>query len=274
MILINNTYKPIPYKLEKILYDSSINEKYPFSKITDDQKSYLKKKYINNPKYKNYNISIAMIENIKKAYIREHVIKYHHKIINKLDKIRKLYKEDNIIELSNKYQYPPLTLLRLILDKDNKTFTKYINKEYDDKIKERDIKNIELGLKYDNFSVVDEKKQLEDATNFEKDIEKILIKNNIKYITQEELVQEQIKKYGKAINTPDFLLKTEIDNINWIDAKNFYGANTKFNKNKIQKQTEKYIKEYGNGLIIFNLGYSKELSEEFKNIKFISFNQL
>ena len=39
-----------------------------------------------------------------------------------------------------------------------------------------------------------------------------------------------MKKYNKAINTPDFLILSNLEingiKINWIDAKNFYGAYT------------------------------------------------
>jgi len=37
-----------------------------------------------------------------------------------------------------------------------------------------------------------------------------LDKNNIKYKTQEELVAEQIKNHGVPINTPDFLIKSDL----------------------------------------------------------------
>ena len=47
--------------------------------------------------------------------------------------------------------------------------------------------------------------------------------------------------------------------INWIDAKNFYGSNIKFDKKKIKKQVQKYINKFGTGCIIFALGYNDHL---------------
>ena len=111
---------------------------------------------------------------------------------------------------------------------------------------------------------------------FEKDIEKLLIKNNIKYKTQDTLSDEQIKKYGKSICTPDFLILSQLVingiDIKWIDAKNFYGSNNKFVINSIKKQTEKYIKSYGSGAVIFKLGCNEKLL--FDNILCFDYNLL
>ena len=112
--------------------------------------------------------------------------------------------------------------------------------------------------------------------NFELEIRKFLIKNKIKFKTQNELTKEQIKKYGKAVNTPDFLILSDFyindKKINWIDAKNFYGANTFLIKKNIQKQVPKYIDEYGFGSIMFSLNFSEKL--HFDNVLLTSFHLL
>ena len=90
------------------------------------------------------------------------------------------------------------------------------------------------------------------------------------------LTIEQIEKYGKPINTPDFLILSDfyINNkkINWIDAKNFYGANTFLIRKKIKKQVRKYINEYGYGSIFFSLNFSSKLN--FDNVLLINFNSI
>ena len=67
-----------------------------------------------------------------------------------------------------------------------------------------------------------------------KKFENFLIKSKIKYKTQDDLAREQKEKYGHAISTPDFYIIDDlyINNvkIKWIDAKNFFGSYTKFNK--------------------------------------------
>ncbi len=53
-----------------------------------------------------------------------------------------------------------------------------------------------------------------------------------------------------------------IDNIkiNWIDAKNYYGADISFIKKSINKQVLKYNQKYGFGCIIFKLGFNDKLN--------------
>lgn len=270
---IKNNYVPIPYYIEKLIYKHSINKLLPFAPLNSKQKSYFNKEYIKNAEYKKYHIRKNIILNIKKSHIRDEVIQNHYKIINNLNKIKQKYKNTDIIELSTKYNFPPVSLFKLILNIDQKKFIRILNGEYSD-LKDRDKENFKLAVENDMYSVLDEEKQLEEATEFEKQIETILKENKVEFKTQDEMVEEQIKKYGKPINTPDFLLMKPFDNIYWIDAKNFYGANTKFNYKKIKKQTEKYINEYGNGCIIFKYGYCKEFADKFKDIRFLSFDQI
>ena len=87
------------------------------------------------------------------------------------------------------------------------------------------------------------------------------------------LTEEQIKLYGKPINTPDFLILSDLfindKKINWIDAKNFYGANTFLINKKIKKQVSKYINQYGFGCIMFSLNFSEKL--KFNDVLLINF---
>ena len=60
--------------------------------------------------------------------------------------------------------------------------------------------------------------------------------------------------------------------INWIDAKNFYGSNIRFTKQKTIKQISKYINEYGTGTIIYKLGFSDKL--EFEKTVLMGFDEI
>jgi hypothetical protein len=90
------------------------------------------------------------------------------------------------------------------------------------------------------------------------------------------LAKEQMKNNNYPTNTPDFFILDDLNingvKINWIDAKNFYGSNCKFIKNKIKKQTDKYLKEWGSGSIIFKLGFNSKLN--FPGILLINYNSL
>ena len=137
-----------------------------------------------------------------------------------------------------------------------------------------------MANNHDIFTNTDKDDQLIEATKFEKKIEDYLIKNNIKYKTQEMLSEEQIKKFGQPISTPDFYIIDDLyindKKIKWIDAKNFYGAYTKHNIKNITKQATKYLKGYGNGGFIFNLGYSECYDKIIidKNIFFLNYQDL
>ena len=140
-----------------------------------------------------------------------------------------------------------------------------------------DLKQFTIAKENDDFALVNQDETLKRANEFEKDIEEVLIKKNIKYKTQEDLTQEQIKSHGHAFSTPDFLIESELKindrEIKWIDAKNFYGSNVKFVKSKIEEQTKKYLKNYGDGCITFKLGYNETYSEN-PNILFLSWDSL
>jgi hypothetical protein len=133
-----------------------------------------------------------------------------------------------------------------------------------------------LAIENDVYALIDQSQIQKDSEKFELDIKKILDQNNIKYKTQEELVVEQIKNHGMPINTPDFLIKSDLyingRKINWIDAKNFYGSNVPFVSDKIKKQTEKYVKTWGPGSIIFSLGFNEKL--HYNNIILIDYREL
>ena len=60
--------------------------------------------------------------------------------------------------------------------------------------------------------------------------------------------------------------------INWIDGKNFYGSTVPFIKDKIKKQTKKYLNTWGPGSIIFSLGSNENL--KFTNILFLDYQNL
>jgi hypothetical protein len=255
--MIKTSYNPIDEKMEKYILHKSINKYFPYIKLTKKQKIFFNEYIKKNNKY---TITHDMIENIKGTYIKQEIIFNHQNILKKLDEIIKLYKLDyDIYILSMIYDYPPLILYKLINIKDEE--------------------NNNIAKLIDDYSIVDEKKQLENANNFELEINKLLTKHNILFQTQEELQKEQIKQYGYPISTPDFLIKSELKYndkiIKWIDAKNFYGTNTKFLKKKIKKQIEKYIKNYGYGCIIFKHGYTKELQDYFnQNVLMLHINYI
>jgi hypothetical protein len=286
MLSIKKIYVPINKKLEKHIFYKTTYSFLPFIKINENQ--YKKIFSIIKSKKSSY-ITKDVIDSIKNICVKNQIIYKSITIKQNINEIINLYKSNNdIYILSQLYLYPAITLLKVIFNKIYPELSKKNIKElfeleqnqtyFKHKLTQYDLYNVSLAREIDEYSIVNEKIQLEEATKFEHIIGTILNKLNIKHRTQEELVNEQQKLYGHPISTPDFLLESTLmfDNmeIKWIDAKNFYGANIKFVYEKIKDQTKKYINNYGNGLIIFSHGYSDSLQNKFdENIKFAHINE-
>ena len=227
---------------------------------------------INVKKEFNCNISCPIINSIKSAYVKSKIIKNNFRLDENSKQIKKFYIDNEklfnnknnyqnpILFFSEKYTLSPLNIMRFIV---KKKYSKKLGKIDKKQLSKFDQKMLDYSIEYDEYALIDGNKIMKDAIQFEKDIEKILIKLGVKFKTQDQLAEEQIKEFGKAINTPDFLILSDfyINNvkINWIDAKKFYGSCIKFVEEKIKLQTRKYISEFGSGSIIFNLGFNKNL---------------
>lgn len=113
------------------------------------------------------------------------------------------------------------------------------------------------------------------ALEYEKIVAKKLHKLGIEFRTQDELTADQVKKYGRAVITPDFLLDSPTNfivtneshstsaKINWIDAKNYIYLGLPFSRSRLRKQAEKYVAEFGPGAFLFHYGF---LREEFPHV--------
>ena len=112
-----------------------------------------------------------------------------------------------------------------------------------------------------------------DAEVFERGLIKWLRENypEIHFKSQEELVAEQIRQYGRAVATPDVLFdepiiftirdgKNEYQTpVRWLDAKNFTLIKAPFIIKHIEKQVDRYNKYYGPGALVFHYGFTQHL---------------
>jgi len=251
----------IPDNVEKYII-KKINKKAPesFGPITDSEINYVRTRI--KTKF-DYDINPHIIGSVKSAYMKDQIILTHYKLNKyKSDLIKKYQQKKNVLKLSKRYGLSPMTIMRYILETKYKRKIKDIASTLSD-IDNFDLTQFNIASKSDIYNQIEQSDVATEAADFEKRIEKILSDRSVKFQTQEELVEEQIALYGKAINTPDFLIKSDLiinnHKIKWIDAKNFYGSNINFVKRKIQKQIIKYINTYGPGLIIFKYGFNSEL---------------
>jgi hypothetical protein len=269
VILQNNK---LPNNIEKYIL-KSLNFKPPgsYSRMSDSEILHIQQKI--KDKY-NWNIIQNIIVCIKTQYMQSYIVQNHYKIKSHFYQIYQLYEQmTNIIELCTKYDLSPMTILRPILEKKYKTkFTHLLSEPK--MLTPFDISQIDIATKSDTFNQIDQTQSALASANFELDIEDKLKSAKINYQTQADLTIEQKIIFGKAVNTPDFYIRSDlmINNIkiNWIDAKNFYGANVQFLKKKINKQIQKYIQKYGSGCIIFKYGANEKIN--FDNVLVIGFD--
>jgi hypothetical protein len=247
------SYAPISEKEVERVYNKSISE-FPTQK----------------------NLTKEVIVSIRNNYMRNYMIFNHKNLIKNSKKIIEDYDNGmDVVKISGSYDISPLNILREVFNKKykNKLTKLILNPKL---LSTHDINQLELAVENDVYALIDQSQIKKDSIDFEKDIENILIKNGVKFKTQDELVEEQMKTHGKAINTPDFLIESDLyingSKVNWIDAKNFYGANIPFVKDKIKKQTRKYLDTWGPGCIIFKLGFNEKL--RFNNILMINYQDI
>ena len=195
-----------------------------------------------------------------------------------------LNKKKNIFIISKKYDVSPIRIIKLLLKHhhvSNNNINKIlilVSKKKFDMIKKKYpfnitfLKNIKYVIDNDIFNTVNQDIIKEYANKFESKVE-YSIDNvyKLKYKNEAQLIEEQKIKYGRPILTPDIYLLSDlyINNlkINWIDAKNYYGANTSIIINNLKKQINKYYDKLGSGAIVFSLGYSSELTNIFNKKK-------
>lgn len=285
-IFIKNN--PFPYKLEKKIKEILVKPGI-YTKLTDSEINKIKK-IIN--KKDNLIASNAIIRSIRSAYINDRELTniIHYKK-NKNNIINDYYKVNNIFSLSKKYDVSPIRIIKLLLKHHHvsslnikKIFILVSKKKYDIIKKKYPfninfLKNIKKVIDNDIFNTITQDIIKEYANKFEKKVE-YSIDNvyKLKYKNEAQLIEEQKIKYGRPILTPDIYLLSDLyinnKKVNWIDAKNYYGAATKIIIKNLKKQINKYYDKLGSGAIIFSLGYSSELNNIFSNNKIIllSFN--
>jgi hypothetical protein len=228
MTRLNIKINTISYKLEKKLAKAVII-KGNYRKLTDKQLDKINK-YIDKKKL---NIGLEDVLSIRSSYMTIKIIKDSDRLKSLINKISKLYKKGiKLSWISKKYDLSPILMLKNIFSSrySKEKIKDFFYGKHLDKLSEFDLEQLNFAKENDIFNKVDQTEQIKNSENFELEIRNFLVKNKVKFKTQNELTKEQIEKYGKAISTPDFLILSDFyindKKINWIDAKNFYGAPT------------------------------------------------
>jgi hypothetical protein len=289
MIYIKTISKPLAYKYELNLVKLLTDKGY-YGDLKKSKRSIVNKiisKY-NNSHFPHINFKQAM--SIRSSYMREKIKKNNSKLEkNRRKIIGNFLLKKNVLKITKQYDIPPMHVIKFYFKSEgydkketkdildlilNKNKTKEAIDKYE--LEKWEISQIQIANNMDSFIRADNTRTREKAENFENVLGKYLKKHKIKFKTEEELKREQKKKYGKPINTPDFLIKSDLyidgKKINWIDAKNYYGANTDHINENIENQTKKYIDKFGFGALVFSLGFSQKL--RMKNILMLDYRYI
>ena len=276
-IRLNVKITPLANEVERYII-KKLNKNPPksYAQITIKEINSIKNATIAKYPENSSQITDSIIRSIRSGYMKNQMMNRHHYLLKNSDKIIKEYNEGkDVLTLSGQFDISPLNILREVFTHKYKTkLTKIILNP--NIISDYDAEQLKLAINNDDYALIDNSEVMKESIKFEKQIEEFLKSYNIKYLTQEDLVKEQIKTHGHPINTPDFLIKSDlyINNykINWIDGKNFYGSTVPFIKDKIKKQTKKYLNTWGSGSIIFSLGSNENL--KYTNILFLNYQNL
>ncbi|KAF4036640.1 TPD sequence-motif-containing protein [Phytophthora infestans] len=213
-------------------------------------------------------ITTNMTINLRKQLLRMSLLVNTHRVRRDRDTICKEYDSGrSLIELSTVHNYPPVSLMRVILRAKGKSQVQIKNAlaKPAEKLSKRDQHELRKAIEYDSVHKSDPfiGAPKYNADSLERAIEHFIKAKGIRLKTQTELCTDQIESHGRRVISPDILLLDPVVingvPIRWIDAKNYYGAHI-VSKRLISTQLSNYVKEWGPGAIVFGMGYSDMFS--------------
>uniref|UniRef100_A0AAV1U6F4 CDAN1-interacting nuclease 1 n=1 Tax=Peronospora matthiolae TaxID=2874970 RepID=A0AAV1U6F4_9STRA len=213
-------------------------------------------------------ITTNMTINLRKQLLRMSLLVNTHRVRRDRVAICKEYDSGrSLIELSTVHNYPPVSLMRVILRAKGKSQVEIKNAlaRPSENLSKRDQHELRKAIEYDSIHKSDPFIGVPkyNADSLERAVEHFLKAKGIRLKTQSELCADQIARHGRRVISPDILLLDPVVingvPIRWIDAKNYYGAHI-VSKRLISTQLSNYVKEWGPGAIVFGMGYSDMFS--------------
>lgn len=225
---------------------------------------------------KRYNVPVGLIVSLRQNYIKDYIIKNYPRMNKQMHKIAAEYNAGaDILDLSNKYDFPPLNLLRGILLYNGYSATDIYNVfagrgdlpvtvESAAKLSGRDTQQIMLAAEHDADNYFSQQEVLRRSQEYEDELVDLLRNAGIQLKTQAELVAEQTATIGRAVATPDILFVDKVYingvSVRWIDAKDMYYYQGTFLDDKIISQAAKYYEQWGIGAFCFHWGFREGIS--------------
>ena len=220
-------------------------------------------------KYKNYlsglqnrfkiDIPLGSAVSIRNIALKQKIISSHCKMIRDAGVLQSEYDSGaDIISISQKFDYTPLGILRLIFKK------KYGKKKGKTK---RDFRELELAEKYDAESTFNHGLVAKTAA----ENERLAVEYFAEYnpVDENQLAKEQIIEHGRAVATPDLYFHEPIRingvDVHWCDFKDYFGTTTSFLFESNKKQTLRYNEIWGTGALLYRWGFTSDLQERLGN---------
>lgn len=188
------------------------------------------------------------------------------------------------------FNIPPLDVAKYFLLSQGFNFSTITSMIKTPKSFDKKIQSIvNWAIKNDSESAPHTQQVLQQSQDFENKLVKHLKDRGFVFQTQEELVEEQTAKHGRAVITPDILFakpitlqvthpnkKVETHQIRWIDAKNYllvpavdashlYTLDKEhrrdtFIEKSIRDQADRYVREFGPGAFVFHYGFMEGIN--------------
>lgn len=177
----------------------------------------------------------------------------------------------DIVRLSQKYDFPPVALLHMILVHMPERYTpKSLATSFSYPYRrapgfsERDALQFDAAVAADHITTINPLEVAATAQAHEDEFVAYIKGLGIPLRTQAELVAEQTRKYGRAVVTPDILFDAHVtingSRVHWIDYKSYIGTTAPFLCKSTAEQAKKYNKEWGPGAIAYRGSFITTLS--------------
>ncbi len=207
---------------------------------------------------------------IRNVVVKDKIVKGFSRINANIGRIATQYTNgDDILDLSVKFDFPPLSLLRgiFLYTGYNATsiYSVFANKTTPiTLLKGRDLKQYKRAEAGDAESVISQQHAAVIAAANEKAFVDYIRGLGIGLKTQDTLTEQQNAEFGRAVLTPDILFTDEVyingARVYWIDYKDYIGTNIKFLLASNTKQALKYMKEWGPGAMCYHRSYISDVT--------------
>ncbi|GFH58884.1 hypothetical protein CTEN210_15360 [Chaetoceros tenuissimus] len=213
-------------------------------------------------------MTMEQAKSLRNSILQDKVRNTHHKVVNQSKKLHERYiAGESVLSLSRELDCPPLAIYRALLSElgHSKGQIKKIIKAKGNGLDQRSIDELRIAEDNDFISSTDQDQVRKEAQEFEDTLEIFFKEKGIRFITEGKSTDWQKKTVGKAVATPDILFLDNVTingkQINWIDAKNFYGSSlSKRTVNDSKKQMKKYHDHFGSGAIVYANGFSSDIN--------------